>query len=75
MLKVRLVACVLMIVGVVGLFPTAVLDGAKDLGAVYVFGGIALCGFILMGASGLYQLFRIIYARLHKDPQDSKNQS
>lgn len=66
MFKVRLTALVLMIVGVVGLFPTAVLDNAENLGAVYAFGGIAFCGFVLMGATGVYQLIKIAHAAIKK---------
>lgn len=66
MFKVRLIALVLIIVGVGGLFPTAVLDGAEGLGAVYAFGGIAFCGFVIMGATGVYQLIQIARARSRK---------
>lgn len=66
MFKVRLIALILIIVGVGGLFPTAVLDGAEDLGAVYAFGGIAFCGFVIMGATGVYQLIQIARARSRK---------
>ena len=66
MFRVRLIALVLILVGVAGLFPTAVLDGAEDLGAVYAFGGIAFCGFVIMGATGVYQLIQIARARSRK---------
>ncbi len=66
MFKIRLAASVLMIAGVVGLFPTAVLDNAENLGAVYTFGGIAFCGFALMGATGVYQLIKIALAAFKK---------
>lgn len=64
MFRVRLIALVLIIVGVAGLFPTAVLDGAEDLGAVYAFGGIAFCGFVIMGATGVYQLVQIVRVKM-----------
>lgn len=66
MFKVRLTALVLIIVGAAGLFPTAVLDSAENLGAVYAFGGIAFCGFVIMGATGVYQLIQIARARSRK---------
>ncbi|MDE7193539.1 MAG: hypothetical protein K2O14_06160 [Oscillospiraceae bacterium] len=62
MFKVRLIALVLMAVGVAGLFPTAVLDSAENPGAVYAFGGIAFCGFVIMGVTGVYQLTQIARA-------------
>lgn len=66
MFKVRLTALVLIIVGAAGLFPTALPDCAEDLGAVYAFGGIAFCGFVIMGATGVYQLIQIARARSRK---------